>query len=212
MVCKSLALALEDVADRAVLPVGVIGFAAFSGGELLTLKVLLCCAKPLTLIPATTTATANEDLIFDPLPGKLIRRATLSLDARSLPSRVLISSMLNPPPPESTRENRNKGNGIVGTTVRATRQLCAGWQGRCNILHIVVEFPGFNRPQKTARIPPCETLITLHNHGDHPWLKAASDWTAAWCNPASEPTGRAGSPPSHPRSVHRARSSSNPPS
>jgi hypothetical protein len=26
--------------------------------------------------------------------------------------------MLNPPPPESTRENRNKGNGLVWTTVR----------------------------------------------------------------------------------------------
>ncbi len=68
MVCKSLALAPEDDADFVVL--GTIPFGAFSGGVRLTLKLPLLfvcdvsCANPAALIPMTTTATANENLIF----------------------------------------------------------------------------------------------------------------------------------------------------
>jgi hypothetical protein len=52
------------------LPMGSLGFDAFSGTECLTFNVLLCCARLLTLIPTSTAVTANENLIFflGPLP------------------------------------------------------------------------------------------------------------------------------------------------
>jgi hypothetical protein len=186
----------------------------------LTLKALsLCCAKPLTVTPATTTATANENLIFFQSPA---RKATpdelpvasyLSLDARTLPSQGSYPSSLNPPPPEITRANRNKGNGLTGATVRATPPTIRGGCGTCKILHIAGEFPCFHR-QKLPTFDPAKPLITLHKplHAHHRSVKAASDWAAAWCIPASAPTRQVGSPPSHPRSVRRARSWSGPPS
>src|SRR5271156_5233641 len=120
MACKSLALAPpEFVAEAAALPVGMAsGFAFFSGGKLLTLKAAsLCCAKPLALIPTITTATANENLIFLILcPEKLNPDELPVASHLSQPNIVRCThpaiqgsypSMLNPLPPESTRENKN---------------------------------------------------------------------------------------------------------
>jgi len=63
-----LALAAEAVVGPVVLPMGSLGFDAFSGTECLTLNVLLCCARLLTLIPTSTAVTANENLIFFLIP------------------------------------------------------------------------------------------------------------------------------------------------
>ncbi len=65
-----MAFAAEDVAGLAVLPMGAILFGALAVEcEGLTLEVPfpLCCAKPFTLILANTTATAKENLMFNPL-------------------------------------------------------------------------------------------------------------------------------------------------
>lgn len=62
---------------------GALRRGTFSVCEGLTLYVLFCCASPLTLRPASATATANENLIFDPL---LLNFGLLNLlDARALP-------------------------------------------------------------------------------------------------------------------------------
>jgi len=58
------------VAAPVVLPADTVLFGAFSGAEGLTLIVLLCCARPLTLMPASTIATANENLIFYQSPAR----------------------------------------------------------------------------------------------------------------------------------------------
>jgi hypothetical protein len=89
-----LELLAEAVAGLAVLPMGALFFGAFSGAERLTLNVSLCCANPLTLIPKSTTAIANENLIFfNPLPGIPCFGTSghLSLDARTLPHSAHIS-------------------------------------------------------------------------------------------------------------------------
>jgi hypothetical protein len=90
--CNSLELAPAAVAGLAVVPMGALFFAAFGGAERLTLYVLFCCPKPLALMPTSTTATANETLIFKN-PQFFARgtlsarelRATYWLDARTLP-------------------------------------------------------------------------------------------------------------------------------
>lgn len=101
----------------AILPMGTLLLGAFSAGcEGLTLNVLFCCASPLRLRPASTTATANENLIFNPL---LLNFGLLNpLDARTLPFSAYISYMLNPPLRESTRENCKWANGLVGAAIR----------------------------------------------------------------------------------------------
>lgn len=53
---------------------------------------------------------------------------------------LYISSMLNPSPLESTRENRNKRNELAVTTVPTHSPAMPGIVGACNILHIAVEF------------------------------------------------------------------------
>ena len=123
--CNSLELAPAAVAGLAVAPMGALFFGAFAGAErfaLFALTVLFCCAKPLTLIPTKTTPTANENLIFKILnslfgnfecsgTSSQVSGTHLSLDARALPKTTDIPPMLNPPPPESTREKRKKANG-----------------------------------------------------------------------------------------------------
>jgi hypothetical protein len=60
---------LELVAEAVVvlpkLPAGgTVDFGALSGAECLTLKVVVCCAMPLTLIPASAIAIANENRVI----------------------------------------------------------------------------------------------------------------------------------------------------
>jgi hypothetical protein len=64
--CKSFEADVDAPAEPGVvLPVGTFDLGALaSGREGLTLKVFFCCANPFTLMPASTIATAKENLII----------------------------------------------------------------------------------------------------------------------------------------------------
>jgi hypothetical protein len=80
-----LELAVEALAEPPVLPTNTLLFGAFSAAEDLTLKAFFCCPQPVTLIPASTIATAHENLISE---SSILCSGTSShstIDARTLP-------------------------------------------------------------------------------------------------------------------------------